>query len=100
MSIAMSMRVGTDPHPPRRQDEESGPVSHYNQGVLRGIFIYVAVTLAVASAAQADSSTVLVFPFENSSNDRTLDWIGEGISELIIERLQPEPAVYIFTREE
>lgn len=43
---------------------------------------------------------MLVFPFENLSNDRTLDWIGEGIAELIIARLQPEPGVYVFSRDE
>ncbi len=52
------------------------------------------------SATHADSSTVLVFPFENLSSDRTLDWIGEGIAELIIQRLQPEPGVYVFSHEE
>lgn len=52
------------------------------------------------TVARADSSTVLVFPFENLSNDRTLDWIGEGLSESIIGRLQPEPGVYVFPREE
>jgi tetratricopeptide (TPR) repeat protein/TolB-like protein len=72
----------------------------YNRRVLRRILIYLALALAVSSAAHADSSTVLVFPFENLSNDRTLDWIGEGISELIIGRLQPEPGVYICAREE
>jgi len=60
----------------------------------------MAVALAATTAAEADSSTVLAFPFENLTNDRTLDWIGEGIAELIIERLQPEPAVYVFSREE
>jgi tetratricopeptide (TPR) repeat protein/TolB-like protein len=58
------------------------------------------VVLAATTAARADSSTVLAFPFENLTNDRTLDWIGEGISELIVERLQPEPGVYVFSREE
>jgi tetratricopeptide (TPR) repeat protein/TolB-like protein len=58
------------------------------------------VALAVCGVARADSSTVLVFPFENQSNDRTLDWIGEGISEVIIGRLLPEPGVYAFAREE
>jgi tetratricopeptide (TPR) repeat protein len=58
------------------------------------------MAFAGAGAAQADSSTVLVLPFENLSNDRTLDWIGEGISELIISRLQTEPGVYVFSREE
>src|SRR5436309_3370850 len=50
--------------------------------------------------ASGDSSTILVFPFENVTNDRSLDWIGEGISEIIIERLQPEPDVFAFAREE
>src|SRR6266481_5334931 len=42
----------------------------------------------------------MVFPFENATNDRTLDWLSEGISELMIERLQSEPGVYTFSREE
>jgi len=50
--------------------------------------------------ANADPSTILVFPFENVTNDRTLDWIGEGISQLIIERLQPEHGIWTFSREE
>jgi tetratricopeptide (TPR) repeat protein/TolB-like protein len=56
--------------------------------------------LAVTGTARAESITVLVFPFENLSNDRTLDWIGEGISELIFERFQPEFGVYASPREE
>jgi len=68
--------------------------------VLKRIVIYLALVSAAAAQARADSSTVLVFPFENLSNDHTLDWIGEGIAELIIERLQTEPGVYVSTREE
>ena len=45
-------------------------------------------------------TTILVFPFENFSNDRSLDWIGEGIAELIIEKLQPAPGLIVFSREE
>ena len=56
--------------------------------------------LGGTAVAHADSSTVLVFPFENLSNDRTLDWIGEGISEVLNQRLQPEPGVYISSRDE
>jgi tetratricopeptide (TPR) repeat protein len=62
--------------------------------------LVVFVGLAGTVQAGADSSTILVFPFENASNDRTLDWIGEGIAELIIERLQPEAGVYTFSRDE
>jgi tetratricopeptide (TPR) repeat protein/TolB-like protein len=68
--------------------------------VLRRTLIYVALVVGAAGVAHADSSTVLVFPFENLSSDRTIDWIGEGVSELINQRLQPEPGVYIFSREE
>jgi tetratricopeptide (TPR) repeat protein/TolB-like protein len=60
----------------------------------------MALVLGAKSFAHADSSTVLVFPFENQSNDRTLDWIGEGISEVINQRLQPESGIYILPREE
>src|SRR5438477_12221586 len=72
----------------------------YNRWVLRRILIYLVLALTATAAARADSSTVLVFPFENLSNDRTLDWIGEGIAELIVERLHPEPGVYVSSREE
>jgi len=68
--------------------------------VLKRIVICIALALGVPCLACADSTTVLVFPFENTSNDHTLDWIGEGISELIIERLRPEPGVYVYSREE
>jgi tetratricopeptide (TPR) repeat protein/TolB-like protein len=80
--------------------------SHYNHGVLRRISIYVAcvafITIALVHppAAHADSSTVLVFPFENLTGDRSLDWIGEGISELIISRLQTEQEIYVFSRDD
>ena len=60
----------------------------------------MALALAATTVAYADSGALLVFPFENLSNDRTLDWIGEGISELIIDRLQAEPGVYACAREE
>ena len=56
--------------------------------------------LVAGAAARADASTVLVFPFENVSNDRSLDWLGEGISELFVEKLQFEPETYVFPRDE
>jgi tetratricopeptide (TPR) repeat protein/TolB-like protein len=66
---------------------------------VKRILIYMVFALFGAVQARADS-TVLVFPFENAANDRTLDWLGEGISELMIERLQSEPGLYAFSREE
>src|SRR5215510_12497570 len=71
----------------------------YNRCVLKYVFLCIALVWGTEKSARADS-TVLVFPFENLSSDHTLDWIGEGISELIIERLQPEPGVYVYPREE
>jgi tetratricopeptide (TPR) repeat protein/TolB-like protein len=68
--------------------------------VLSRILIYIAIIVAIPAAARADSNTVLVFPFENLTGDRTLDWIGEGISELVYGRLQTEPGVYVLSREE
>jgi len=60
----------------------------------------VVLALASATTAHAEASTILVFPFENLSNDRSLDWIGEGIAELMVEKLQFEPGIYVFTRDE
>ena len=51
-------------------------------------------------AAAAAAGTVLVFPFENQSEDRNRDWIGEGIAELIIERLTSEPGLSVMQRED
>ena len=52
------------------------------------------------AVARAEAGTILVFPFENLSNDRSLEWLGEGISELFVERLQFEPGTYVFSRDE
>lgn len=68
--------------------------------MLTRVLIYVVLVLAAATTAHADTGTILVFPFENLSNDRSLDWIGEGIAELMVEKLQFEPGIYVFTRDE
>jgi len=67
--------------------------------VLNRSLLLPLILFGAAGVVQADSN-VVVFSFDNLSNDRTLDWIGEGISELIIQRLRPEPGVYVFAREE
>jgi len=58
------------------------------------------VALSAATAARADTTTILIFPFENLSNDRTLEWIGEGIAELMVSRLQSEAGLDVFSRDE
>ncbi len=68
--------------------------------MLRQILTAVIVLLLASTLAAAETDTVLVFPFENQSTERNLDWIGEGIAELIIERLQSEPNLYVFQRDE
>src|SRR5713101_6573982 len=44
-------------------------------------------------------ATLLVFPFENSSRVAKLDWLGEGLADLTIERLGGE-GQFVFPREE
>ena len=62
-----------------------------------GAAICGAVTVARAAPAQsagdsrsasveARHETVLIFPFENESRIANLDWLGEGLSELMAER--------------
>ena len=51
------------------------------------------------AASAPVSGTVLVFPFENESGIASLDWLGEGISELTIERLQNR-GVTVLSRQE
>ena len=60
----------------------------------------VAFVLTVAPFAYADSTTVFVFSFENDTNDRNIDWIGEGLSDLISDRLSAENQLYVFNRDE
>jgi TolB-like protein len=56
--------------------------------VLRSFLISALLFASLPELSSADKGTVLVFAFENQSEDRTLDWIGEGIAELMIERLR------------
>ena len=43
---------------------------------------------AQLASAEARSETILIFPFENESRMASLDWLGEGLSELTAERLE------------
>ena len=76
----------------------------YNEAVLSRILIYgvllTSLALVISTPALADSRTVLVLPFENQTDDRNLDWLGEGIAELILDRLEMEKDVYVFERDE
>ena len=45
------------------------------------------------------SGTILVFPFENDSRIASLDWLGEGLSELTVERLL-DRGVSVLSRQE
>jgi TolB-like protein len=45
-----------------------------------------------ATSAETRAATLLVFPFEGGSRIASLDWLGEGLSELTIERLQDQGA--------
>jgi tetratricopeptide (TPR) repeat protein/TolB-like protein len=58
------------------------------------------VALASPLSAVPNSHSVLVFAFENQTDDRNLDWIGTGLSELVTERLTAERDLYVFNRDE
>src|SRR5262249_29620839 len=47
-----------------------------------------------------ERTTVLVFGFENQTGDHNIDWIGEGLSDLISDRLFSENELYVFNRDE
>ena len=68
--------------------------------MLLRILIVLILAAFGSTPAFSDKGTVLVFPFENQSGDRNLDWIGEGIAELIIERLRSEPELDVTQRDE
>src|SRR5579864_4375138 len=50
-------------------------------------------------AAVAHTETVVVFPFENVTNDASKDWLGEGLSELTTDSMAGHGPV-VFTRDE
>jgi tetratricopeptide (TPR) repeat protein len=52
-----------------------------------------------ASSGESRSEWFLVFPFENESRVASLDWLGEGLSELTAERLQ-DKHVSVLTRQD
>jgi tetratricopeptide (TPR) repeat protein len=54
-------------------------------------------TTAAKNVQRAES--IVVFPFENSSHDAQRDWLGEGLAELLNERLIGHGPT-VFTREE
>jgi len=60
-----------------------------------------AQTTGDASPASPESrhETLLVFPFENESRMANLDWLGEGLSELMAERLE-DRGVNLLSRED
>lgn len=50
-------------------------------------------------SAEPRSETILIFPFENGSRLASLDWMGEGLSELTVERLE-DREVNVLSRED
>jgi tetratricopeptide (TPR) repeat protein/TolB-like protein len=64
------------------------------------VCLAVLSVLAMPLSARASSQSVLVFAFENQTDDRNIDWIGTGLSELVMERLTAERDLYVFNRDE
>jgi Flp pilus assembly protein TadD/TolB-like protein len=63
-------------------------------------FCVIAAIVSMPSILSAQQTTVLVNAFENQTSDRNLDWIGEGLSVLIGERLTAQPQLYVFGLDE
>ncbi|HWF12464.1 MAG TPA: tetratricopeptide repeat protein, partial [Candidatus Acidoferrales bacterium] len=51
------------------------------------------------SSTEGRSDTILILPFENYSRIPTLDWLGEGLSEISVERLQ-DKGLNVLSRQE
>jgi tetratricopeptide (TPR) repeat protein len=71
--------------------------------LMRTVYAFL-IAVFVASGSPAlygqQKTTVLINPFENQTGDRTLDWIGEGISTIVGERLGAQPGLYVFGLDE
>jgi tetratricopeptide (TPR) repeat protein/TolB-like protein len=71
------------------------------RAVAPGVWLVVfLLAFAGPIAAFAEDTTVLVFPFENQTDESGVDWLGEGIAELMNERLGAEASLHVFTRDE
>jgi tetratricopeptide (TPR) repeat protein len=87
-------------------------------GLLAAVAVFWAITMAHpalanqngnASSPRIDarteahnedrSDTILILPFENYSRNPTLDWLGEGLSEISVERLQ-DRGLNVLSRQE
>lgn len=62
--------------------------------------LFVALSgIATAQSPATSGRTVVVIPFENQSQTPGLEWIGEGIPEILGERLN-SPTLYVVPRED
>lgn len=59
-------------------------------GLLCALCVVLGTTASTAQAAPppAHDGTILVFPFDNASDNANLEWLGEGLAEITMERLE------------
>jgi tetratricopeptide (TPR) repeat protein len=84
-------------------DAHESCLGHYNEKRMSRIlsaFWAIAAIVLMPPLLSAQKTTVLVNAFENQTGDRNLDWIGEGLSVLIAERLTAQPQLYVFGLDE
>src|SRR5687768_1701905 len=75
----------------------------YNEAVLTRILICGVLAVVLCTAVTpvfAATTNLLILPFENQTGDRNVDWLGEGMAELLIEGLDHNRDFYVFDREE
>src|SRR5216110_87016 len=93
MSIAMRMAM-------TEQAFYNASVFNRIAAVFAVCVVFYVVAFVTPMSACADTNSVLVFSFENQTDDRNIDWIGAGVSEMVVERLAAERSLYVFNRDE
>jgi TolB-like protein len=68
-------------------------------GFLCGMGGARAASTPPAVPAETHKGIVLVFPFDNGSRDANLEWLGEGLAEITVERLE-DRRVSVLSRQE
>jgi tetratricopeptide (TPR) repeat protein len=67
--------------------------------IAAGFCSFAAAQAPTNSNSTARTETAVVFPFENAGHDAGKDWLGEGLAELTVDRMQGRGPM-IFSREE
>jgi tetratricopeptide (TPR) repeat protein len=62
--------------------------------------LLIVAIVASSRASYAQKTTVLINAFENQTADRTLDWVGEGLTNGLADKLSAQSELYVFSLDE